>query len=134
MKCVHVNKFQDSPHPTCERKIFILVEIIILCQYSKGRFFRLRNRNGSHFRDVNLFLEQVLLLPWYSRELRLGSKISGNVFVVLLRIPAGSHRRARYCNASWVSHCCRPKLKLNVEFKYLLKRLKIAIDKGKENT
>ena len=26
--------------------------------------FRLRNRNGSHFRDVNLFLEYVLLLPW----------------------------------------------------------------------
>ena len=31
---------------------------------SKGSFFRLRNRNRSHFLDVNLFLEQVLLLPW----------------------------------------------------------------------
>ena len=30
---------------------------------SKGSFFRLRKRNGSHFRDINLFLEHAFLLP-----------------------------------------------------------------------
>ena len=59
-------------------------------RYSKGRFFRLRNRNGSHFQDVNLFLEQVLLLPWQRlihfkvREMCVNKAIISYIFVLFV--------------------------------------------------